>query len=65
MSPRGPNHQQANTCLSYGSVLKEAQPMPGGWRLSDVKRLTPLTAMDGFVASREAFNTDWNAMSGL
>jgi iron(III) transport system substrate-binding protein len=65
MSPRGQNHQQTNQYLHYGSVRKDAPPMPGGWRLSDYKLLIPLNDMDAFVASREAFNKEWNAMFGL
>lgn len=65
MSPRGQNHQQTNQYLYYGSVRKDAPPMPGGWRLSDFKLLTPVDDMDAFVASRETFNKEWNAMLGL
>jgi len=65
MSPRGQNHQQTNKYLHYGSVRKDAPPMPGGWRLSDFKLLTPDKEMDKFVASRPAFNKEWNAMLGL
>lgn len=65
MSPRGQAHQQNNSYLHYGSMRKDAPPMPGGWRLSDFKLLTPLDDMDAFVASREAFNKEWNAMLGL
>jgi len=38
--------------------------MPGGQRLSDYKLLAP-SDMDDFVASRDAFNKEWNAMLGL
>ena len=65
MSTRGQNHQQTNPFLYYGSVRKGAPPMPGGWRLSDFKLLTPNKEMDKFVASREAFNKEWNGMLGL
>lgn len=64
MSLRGQNHQQTNSYLYYGSVRKDAPPMPGGQRLKDYKLLTP-TNMDEFVASRDAFNKEWNAMLGL
>lgn len=64
MSLRGQNHQQTNPYLYYGSVRKDAPPMPGGQRLTDYKLLTP-TNMDEFVASRDAFNKEWNAMLGL
>lgn len=65
MSTRGQNHQQTNQYLHYGSMRKGAPPMPGGWRLSDFKLLVPVNDMDAFVASRDAFNKEWNAMLGL
>src|SRR5215510_1603028 len=65
MSVRGQTHQQTNQYLYYGSMRKGAPPMPGGWRLSDFKLLTPNKEMDKFVASRDAFNKEWNAMLGL
>ena len=65
MSTRGQNHQQTNQYLYYGSMRKGAPPMPGGWRLSDFKLLTPNKEMDKFVASRDAFNKEWNTMLGL
>ena len=39
--------------------------MPGGQRLKDYKLLSPTNEMDDFVASRDAFNKEWNAMLGL
>jgi iron(III) transport system substrate-binding protein len=65
MSLRGQNHQQTNQYLYYGSVRKDAPPMPGGQRLKDYKLLSPTNEMEPFVASREAFNKEWNAMLGL
>jgi iron(III) transport system substrate-binding protein len=65
MSLRGQNHQQTNPYLYYGSVRKDAPPMPGGKRLADYKLLSPTKEMDVFVASRDAFNKEWNAMLGL
>jgi iron(III) transport system substrate-binding protein len=65
MSLRGQNHQQTNPYLYYGSVRKDAPPMPGGKRLADYKLLSPTKEMDAFVASRDAFNKEWNAMLGL
>lgn len=65
MSPRGQAHQQNNSFLHYGSVRKDAPPMPGGWRLSDFKLLTPVNDMDNFVAARDTYNKEWNAMFGL
>ena len=65
MSPRGQNHQQTDKFLYYGSVRKDAPPMPGGKRLSDYKLLSPTNDMDNFIASRDAFNKEWNAMLGL
>jgi iron(III) transport system substrate-binding protein len=64
MSPRGQAHYQNNPFLYYGSVRKDAPAMPGGTRLRDFKLLTP-TDMDAYMASRETFNKDWNAMLGL
>ena len=37
MSQRGQNHQQTDKFLYYGSVRKDAPPMPGGKRLADYK----------------------------
>ena len=65
MSLRGQNHQQTDKFLYYGSVRKDAPAMPGGKRLSDYKLLSPTKDMDNFIASREAFNKEWNAMLGL
>ena len=65
MSLRGQNHQQTNQFLFYGSVRKDAPPMPNGKRLADYKLLSPTNEMDKFVASRDAFNKEWNAMLGL
>lgn len=65
MSTRGQNHQQTNQYLYYGSMRKGAPPMPGGWRLSDFKLLSPHKEMEKFTASREAFNKEWNTMLGL
>jgi iron(III) transport system substrate-binding protein len=64
MSLRGQSHQQTNPYLYYGSVRKDAPPMPGGQRLKDYKLLVP-SNMDEFSASRPAFNKEWNAMLGL
>jgi iron(III) transport system substrate-binding protein len=65
MSLRGQNHQQTNQYLYYGSVRKDAPPMPGGTRLSSFKLLSPTNEMEKFVASRDTFNKEWNAMLGL
>ena len=64
MSNRGQSHYQDNPYLYYGSVRKDAPPMPGGTRLNDFKLLSP-TDMDAYIASRDAFNKEWNAMLGL
>jgi iron(III) transport system substrate-binding protein len=64
MSNRGQSHYQNNPFLYYGSVRKDAAPMPGGKRLADFKLLTP-TDMDAFSATRDAFNKEWNGMLGL
>ena len=64
MSNRGQAHYQNNPYLYYGSVRKDAPPMPGGTRLKDFKLLAP-TDMDAYMASRDAFNKEWNGMLGL
>lgn len=64
MSNRGQAHQQNNRFLYYGSVRKDAPPMPGGTRLKDFKLLSP-TDMVAYMASRDAFNKEWNKMLGL
>jgi iron(III) transport system substrate-binding protein len=61
---RGQYVQQNNPLLYYGSVRKDAPPMPGGKRLSDFKLLIPAD-MTAFVAAHEAFSKEWNAMLGL
>jgi iron(III) transport system substrate-binding protein len=64
MSLRGQAVYQENPDLLYGSVRKDAPPMPGGLRLRDFKLLIP-TDMPDYLASRKTFNNDWNAMLGL
>jgi iron(III) transport system substrate-binding protein len=64
MSLRGQQVYQQNPDLLYGSVRKDAPPMPGGLRLRDFKLLIP-TDMPDFLGSRKAFNTEWNSMLGL
>ena len=64
MSNRGQTHYQNNPYLYYGSVRKDAPPMPGGARLKDFKLLSPVD-MDAYIASRDAFNKEWNGMLGL
>ncbi len=64
MSNRGQTHYQNNPYLYYGSVRKDAPPMPGGKRLKDFKLLSP-TDMDAYSASRDTFNKEWNGMLGL
>jgi iron(III) transport system substrate-binding protein len=63
-SLRGQTVYQNAPDLLYGSVRKDAPPMPGGLRLSDFKLLVP-TDINDLMASHKAFNTDWNAMLGL
>lgn len=65
MSLRGQTHQQNNKFLYYGSVRKDAPPMPNGKRLNDYKLLSPTNDMEKFVATRADFNKEWNAMLGL
>ena len=64
MSNRGQSHYQNNPYLYYGSLRKDAAPMPGGTRLKDFKLLSP-TDMDAYMATRDAFNKEWNGMLGL
>lgn len=64
MSLRGQEHQQNDKYLYYGSVRKDAPPMPGGTRLSNFKLLSP-TDMTALSATREAFNAEWNKMLGM
>lgn len=64
MSSRGQNHQQTNPYLYYGSVRKDAPPMPGGKKLSDYKLLTPKD-LDAYASARDQFTKEWNAMLGL
>ena len=64
MSNRGQAHYQNNPYLYYGSVRRDAPPMPGGVRLKDFKLLAP-TDMNDYMASRDAFNKEWNGMLGL
>ena len=66
MSPRGQNHYQNNPFLYYGSVRKDAPPMPGGTRLRDFKLLAPTAAeMPTYMAAQEKFTKEWNGMLGL
>jgi len=66
MSPRGQAHYQNNPFLYYGSVRKDAPPMPGGTRLRDFKLLAPTAAeMTTYMAAQETFTKEWNGMLGL
>lgn len=64
MSLKGQTFYQNNPYLYYGSIRKDAPPMPGGLRLNDFKLLVP-TDMKAFLASRKQFNSEWNQMLGL
>ena len=64
MSQRGQRVYQENPYLLYGSIRNDAPPMPGGKRLHDFKLLMP-TDMQDYLASRKAFNSEWNGMLGL
>jgi len=64
MSPRGQNHYQGNKFFYYGSVRKDAPPMPDGTRLRDYKLLVPKD-MAAYTASQDAFNKEWNSMLGI
>jgi iron(III) transport system substrate-binding protein len=63
-SLRGQAVYQNTPDLLYGSVRKDAPPMPGGLRLRDFKLLVP-TDIDDLMASRKTFNAEWNSMLGL
>lgn len=65
MSPRGQAHYQNNPYLYYGTVRKDAPPMPGGVQLSDFKLLAPTADINEYLASRDAFAREWNGMLGL
>lgn len=64
MSVRGQKYIQDNKYLYYGSVRKDAPPMPNGKRLADYKLLTP-SDMDTYTAAHDTFIKEWNAMLGL
>ncbi len=64
MSSRGQAFYQSNPNLIYGSLRQDAPPMATGKRLRDFKLLTP-TDMTDYLASRDAFNKEWNGMLGL
>lgn len=64
MSLRGQAVYQDTPDLLYGSVRKDAPPMPGGLRLRDFKLLVP-SDMPDLMASRKSFNEEWNSMLGL
>jgi iron(III) transport system substrate-binding protein len=64
MSKRGQAHYQNNPFLYYGSVRKDAPPMPDGTRLSNYKLLVP-SDMPAYMASQDAFNKEWNSMLGI
>lgn len=63
-SPRGQKVNQENQDLIYGSLRKDAPPMPGGVRMRDFKLLVPEDMKD-FLAERKTFNSEWNALLGL
>jgi len=64
MSLRGQTFYQNYPELYYGSVRKDAPPMPGGNRLAEFKLLYPQN-IDDYLGSRNAFNKEWNGMLGL
>lgn len=64
MSLHGQRVNQENPNLYYGSVRKDAPPMPGGLRLTDFKLLVP-TDMADYLASHDTFVKEWNGMLGL
>jgi len=64
MSLRGQTYMQNNKYLLYGSVRKDAPPMPDGTKLSDFKLLIP-TDIEALKAAHSVFVKEWNAMLGL
>jgi iron(III) transport system substrate-binding protein len=64
MSNRGQAFYQSNPNLIYGSLRQDAPPMPTGKRLRDFKLLVP-TDMADYLATRDTFTKEWNAMLGL
>lgn len=64
MSNRGQAFYQSNPNLFYGSLRSDAPPMPTGQRLRDFKLLFPTDVPD-YIASRDKFTKEWNAMLGL
>jgi iron(III) transport system substrate-binding protein len=64
MSLKGQVLYQENPYLYYGSIRKDAPPMPGGLKLTDFKLLVP-TDMKAYLDSRAEFNSQWNQMLGL
>ena len=64
MSNRGQAFYQSNPNLIYGSLRSDAPPMATGKRLRDFKLLFPTDFAD-YIASRDAYNKEWNAMLGL
>ena len=64
MSARGQAFYQDHPNLIYGSLRKDAAPMRTGERLRDFKLLSPEDYAD-YMASRDIFTKEWNAMLGL
>jgi iron(III) transport system substrate-binding protein len=64
MSARGQAFYQDHPNLIYGSLRKDAPPMRTGERLRDFKLLSPEDYPD-YMASRDLFTKEWNAMLGL
>ncbi len=64
MSPRGQNLYQTNSYFYYPSLRRDAEPMPGGMKLSDFKLLYPQD-MDAYAAAHPTFVKEWNGMLGL
>jgi iron(III) transport system substrate-binding protein len=64
MSLRGQSYMQSNKFLLYGSVRKDAPPMPDGTKLSDYKLLIP-TDIAALKAAHPKFLKEWNGMLGL
>lgn len=64
MSLRGQTYMQSNKYLLYGSVRKDAPPMPDGTRLASYKLLIPKDPVD-LKANHDTFVKNWNGMLGL
>ena len=64
MSSKGQTVYQTNKFFYYPSLRKDAEPMPGGMKLSQFKLLFPKD-MDAYEKAHDAYVKEWNGMLGL